>query len=133
MGRLGRVVDRVTHVRQASTVPAWRGTRVVACVRYARAMADIDRDIDTDASARAGEVLEARGLAPEVLDDLATSLLWRIGRAPDDGPITVRVGFATSASLFGELPRLRNATEEELVAAVDADEVHVEWVGPRAR
>jgi hypothetical protein len=43
------------------------------------------------------------------------------------------VGFATSAAVFAELPRLRNATEEELAAAIDAGELHVEWVGPRAR
>lgn len=73
------------------------------------------------------------GLGGEALEDLAGALLWRIGRGADDGPVTVRVGFATSAPLFAELPRLRNATEEELAAAIDADELRVEWVGPRAR
>ncbi len=82
---------------------------------------------------RVHDLLAGLGVEAEVLDDLASSLLWRIGRAAEDGPVTVRVGFATSAALFGELPRLRNAGEDELVAAVDAGEVRVEWVGPRGR
>ncbi len=82
---------------------------------------------------RVRDLLDGLGVEAETLDDLAGSLLWRIGRPAEDGPVTVRVGFATSAALFGELPRLRNASEEELAAAVDAGEVRVEWVGPRGR
>lgn len=87
----------------------------------------------SDVSARVRDALGELGLAAEALEDLAGALLWRIGRAADEGPVTVRVGFATSAALFAELPRLRNATEEELAAAIDADELRVEWVGPRTR
>jgi hypothetical protein len=86
----------------------------------------------SDVAMRVRGVLDGLGLEAEALDDLAGALLWRIGRA-DEGPVTVRVGFATSASAFAELPRLRNATEEELAAAIDADELRVEWVGPRGR
>jgi hypothetical protein len=86
----------------------------------------------SDVATRVRGVLDGLGLEAEALDDLAGALLWRIGRA-DEGPVTVRVGFATSASAFADLPRLRNATEEELAAAIDADELHVEWVGPRGR
>jgi len=82
---------------------------------------------------RLRDVLLDRGLAAEAIDDLAGSLLWRIGRLADDAPVTVRVGFATSATAFGELPRLRNATDEELVAAIESGELRVEWVGPRGR
>jgi len=82
---------------------------------------------------RLRDVLVDQGLPAEVIDDLAGSLLWRIGRLADDGPVTVRVGFATSAAAFGELPRLRNATDEELVFAVESDELRVEWIGPRGR
>jgi hypothetical protein len=78
-------------------------------------------------------VLAERGLPPEAIDDLAGALLWRIGRAADDGPVTVRVGFATSAAAFADLPRLRSASDEELAAAVAAGEVRLEWVGPRGR
>lgn len=87
----------------------------------------------SDVAARVRETLGQLGLAADALEDLAGALLWRIGRAADDGPVTVRVGFATSAALFAELPRLRNATEEELAGAIDADELRVEWVGPRTR
>lgn len=87
----------------------------------------------SDVTARVRETLGELGLAAEALEDLAGALLWRMGRAADDGPVTVRVGFATSAALFAELPRLRNATEEELAASIEADELHVEWVGPRTR
>lgn len=88
---------------------------------------------DLETHERVRDLLDGLGVEAGMLDDLAGSLLWRIGRPTEDGPVTVRVGFATSASLFGELPRLRNASEEELAAAVDAGEVRVEWVGPRGR
>src|SRR5690606_3057363 len=67
---------------------------------------------------------------PDLLDELASNLLWRIGRASDDGPVTVRVGLASSAALFGELPRLRSATDAEVEAAVRDSSLRVEWVGP---
>jgi hypothetical protein len=70
---------------------------------------------------------------PVALDDLAAALLWRIGRASDDAPVTVRVGFATSAAAFADLPRLRGASDEELTAAIEAGSLRVEWVGPRGR
>lgn len=82
---------------------------------------------------RVQRLLADRGLSGDALQDLAGSLLWRIGRASDDGPVTVRVGFATSAHVFAELPRLRNASEEEIEAAVQAGELRVEWVGLRGR
>ena len=87
----------------------------------------------SDVAARVRTALDDLGLEPEGFDELAGALLWRIGRGADDGPVTVRVGYATSAAAFAELPRLRNASEEELAAAVDAGELRVEWVGPRTR
>lgn len=67
------------------------------------------------------------------LEELASHLLWRIGRTSDDGPVTVRVGLATSAQLFQQLPRLRSASDSEIEAAIESDSVKVEWVGPRPR
>jgi len=66
------------------------------------------------------------------VDALAGSLLWRIGRAYDDGPLTVRVGFASAAPLFADLPRLRPASDQEVEAALHSGDVSVEWVGARA-
>ena len=68
-----------------------------------------------------------------MLDELGNQLLWRIGRLTDDSPVTVRVGFASSAEHFGHLPRLRSASEEEVEAALADNTVRVEWVGPRPR
>lgn len=81
-----------------------------------------------DEAARSGEAPSA-----ERLEALAGQLVWRIGRVSDEGPVTVRLGLASSAPLFAELPRLRSATDAELQAALDEDEVRVEWVGPRTR
>jgi len=88
---------------------------------------------DAHVAHRLHEVLVDQGLPVASIEELAGTLLWRIGRLSDDGPVTVRVGFATSAPIFGDLPRLRNASDEELVAAVEFDQLRVEWVGPRGR
>lgn len=96
-------------------------------VGYASAMTDVL------VAHRLHDTLLDRGLAVEAIDELAGALLWRIGRLSEDGPVTVRVGFATSAAAFGELPRLRNATDEEIVTAVEEGQLRVEWVGPRGR
>ena len=80
-----------------------------------------------------GEALAAQGIVPEQLEALAGSLLWRVGRNGDDGPVTVRVGFAGSAGLFADLPRLKNVTDGELEEAAGAGDLRVEWVGLRPR
>ncbi len=79
------------------------------------------------------EVLAAQGLSPEQLDALAAQLVWRVGRSGDEGPVTVRVGFATSAALFADLPRLKTASDAELEEAAQTGAVRVEWVGTRPR
>ncbi|HLU83020.1 MAG TPA: DUF3248 domain-containing protein [Trueperaceae bacterium] len=68
-----------------------------------------------------------------LLDELASNLLWRIGRVSDDGPVTVRVGLASSADLFQTLPRLRSASDSELEAAISEATLEVEWVGVRPK
>ncbi|CAN5678891.1 hypothetical protein BH23DEI1_BH23DEI1_09730 [soil metagenome] len=68
-----------------------------------------------------------------LFEQLGAALLWRVGRTADDAPVTVRVGFATSAPKFAELTRLRSASDAEIEEAVRAGVVEVEWVGPRAR
>ncbi|MFO7545057.1 MAG: DUF3248 domain-containing protein [Trueperaceae bacterium] len=73
------------------------------------------------------------GVEPEALEELASNLLWRIGRVSDDGPVTVRVGLASSAGLFQHLPRLRGASDAEIEAAVRESAIKVEWVGSRPR
>ena len=98
-----------------------------APVRYAADTVSDDRAPDPPRGDAAPAVDPAR------LDALAGQLVWRIGRASDDAPLTVRVGLASSAAAFAELPRLHNASEAELREALDAGEVRVEWVGARGR
>ena len=75
------------------------------------------------------QALSEQGLSPETVEGLASQLLWRVGRVSDDSPVTVRVGFASGAALFAELPRLRSATDAEIEAAVEDGTLRVEWVG----
>ncbi len=82
---------------------------------------------------RVQEVLANSGADIESVTDLAGQLLWRIGRISDDDPVTVRVGLASSAALFHELPRLRSASDSEIERCVLEGTLHVEWVGSRPR
>ena len=75
------------------------------------------------------EALQKVGLKGADLENLAGHLVWRVGRVTEDGPVTVRVGLASSVPLFNELPKLRNASESEISAAMDEGDVRVEWVG----
>jgi len=82
---------------------------------------------------RISQSLSEAGVSARQLDELAGQLLWRIGRVSDEGPVTVRVGLASSAGLFQDLPRLRTASDSEIEAAVQESTLRVEWVGPRPR
>ena len=84
--------------------------------------ADAPDPVPTDADAPSS-------VDPAKLDALAGQLVWRIGRSGDEGPVTVRVGLASAASAFADLPKLRSASDAELRDAIDAGEVRVEWVG----
>ena len=65
----------------------------------------------------------------EQLDNLARSLVWRVGRLTEEAPLTIRIGLASSASLFNELPKLRTATDAEIEAAMKVKDFRVEWIG----
>ncbi len=88
---------------------------------------------DSTLHAQLEQTLAELGVAAETLEELASNLLWRIGKANDDGPVTVRVGLASSAELFQSLQRLRGAADAEIEDAVRDGTVRVEWVGPRPR
>ena len=68
-------------------------------------------------------------LEDATLENLASQLLWRVGRTVDDGPIVVRIGYATNAKRFAEMPRLKSVTDTELEEAMVERSFHVEWVG----
>jgi hypothetical protein len=65
----------------------------------------------------------------EQLEHLAGSLVWRVGRLTEEAPLTIRIGLASSASLFNELPKLRTATDAEIEAAMKVKDFRVEWIG----
>ena len=88
---------------------------------------------DTLVQEKLQATLAEAGLTPDALAELASHLLWRIGRTDDDGHLTVRVGLASSAEQFQVLPRLRSATDAEIVEAVQEGNLRLEWVGPRLR
>lgn len=92
-----------------------------------------DPGTDAEGTPRAPDGDVAPPVDAASLDALAGQLVWRIGRTSDDGPLTVRVGFAGAAATFAELPRLRSAADAEVQAAMEAGDVRVEWVGPRSR
>jgi hypothetical protein len=75
------------------------------------------------------ETLKGTGLSDSQVSTLAGLLLWRIGREGDDGPLTVRVGLASSGDAFSELPKLRNLSEAEIFEAIQEKAFRVEWVG----
>lgn len=84
--------------------------------------------MEADVKEQVQNVLSEQGLSERQVNALASQLVWRVGRT-DDGPVTVRLGLATSANLFADLPRLRAASDAELAAAVAARNIRVEWVG----
>ena len=88
---------------------------------------------ETALQARLIEQLGEQGVASEPFGTLASQLVWRIGLSGDDGPVTVRLGFAGSAALFADLPRLKNATDAEVEGAALEGTLRVEWVGARPR
>lgn len=75
------------------------------------------------------EKLNKLDLSDSVLESLASNLIWRIGRLGEDLPVIIRVGLATNASLFEDLPKLRNLGNDELEEAISEENFKVEWVG----
>jgi hypothetical protein len=85
--------------------------------------------LDANARNRFADLLSQVGLEDKDLDNLAASLVWRVGRLSDEAPVTVRIGLASSIKLFNDLPKLRNASEAEVETAIKEDNIRVEWVG----
>ncbi|MER3483167.1 MAG: DUF3248 domain-containing protein [Meiothermus sp.] len=64
----------------------------------------------------------------DLLERLGSHLVWRIGKAEGEELLVVRVGLASASAEFGNLSRLRNATDEEMEALAQAGQIRVEWV-----
>lgn len=72
------------------------------------------------------------GLDEDTLATLSSQLVWRIGRLHDDEAVVIRVGFASSAQLFSDLPKLKSANDYEVEQALSTGDVRIEWVGQRS-
>lgn len=59
---------------------------------------------------------------------LGNHLVWRIGKAENEEMLVVRVGFASAASEFSHLPKIHNASDEEMTTLKDEGKVRIEWV-----
>lgn len=74
-------------------------------------------------------MLDNLPFSSQQLETLAGSLVWRVGRLTNEAPLTIRIGLASSVSLFNDLPKLRTATDAEVDAAIKTKDFRIEWVG----
>jgi hypothetical protein len=65
---------------------------------------------------------------PALLDALAGQLVWKIGKEEETERIVVRVGYASATRSFGDLPKLYNAGDQELLDALRGQDFTVEWI-----
>jgi hypothetical protein len=65
---------------------------------------------------------------PALLDALAGQLVWKIGKEEETERIIVRVGYASATRSFGDLPRLHNTGDQELIDALRGQNFTVEWI-----
>ena len=75
------------------------------------------------------QAIAKQGLDNDVLEALSSPLLWRIGRSIDEKSLVIRVGLASSAALFADLPKLKGASDLEVEVALKTGNFQVEWVG----
>lgn len=64
-----------------------------------------------------------------LIANLGSQLVWRMGRDDLSDQVIVRVGYASATPEFGHLSRLRSVTDAELEEALEQDELVIEWVG----
>lgn len=84
---------------------------------------------EADLNNHLSKVLQGLEVDPASFDAFASQLVWRIGRTSEDAPLTIRVGLATSTPQFEDLPKLHNASDAEMEAAMNEQDYRVEWVG----
>ena len=62
------------------------------------------------------------------LEQLASHLVWKMGRDEETDEVVVRVGFASSTASFALRGRLRAVSDEELQEALSSQHVRVQWM-----
>ncbi len=75
------------------------------------------------------QAADKQGLSNDVLEGLSSQLLWRMGQSPDKQSLVIRVGLASSATLFADLPKLRAASDLDVEVALTTGNFRVEWIG----
>ncbi|CAM3606872.1 DUF3248 domain-containing protein [Deinococcus frigens] len=82
-------------------------------------------------AATAGAAPEAeliRSVLPQELEALGGQLVWRIGKDEVSDDVIVRLGYASATPRFAHLPRLRSASDADLLLAMEGGHVVIEWV-----
>lgn len=87
-------------------------------------MSDLLPD-DPSAASGTGVV---RGVLPQELEALGGQLVWRIGKDEVGDDVIVRLGYASATPRFAHLPRLRSASDADLLSALEGGRVVIEWV-----
>jgi len=85
-------------------------------------MTDLDNPLETDLEQPLELQLENQ------LEQLASHLVWKMGRDEDTDEVVVRVGFASSTPSFAAKGRLRAVSDEELQEALSSQHVRVQWM-----
>lgn len=74
------------------------------------------------------DVLSVNGDLAEQLESLGGQLVWRVGKHEVGEEIVVRLGYASRAPRFAQLPRLHGASDAEIRAALERGQIVIEWV-----
>ena len=85
-------------------------------------MTDLDNPLETDLEHPLEIQLENQ------LEQLASHLVWKMGRDEETDELVVRVGFASSTPSFAVKGRLKAVSDEELQEALTSQHVRVQWM-----
>jgi len=85
-------------------------------------MTDLDNPLETDLEHSLELQLENQ------LEQLASHLVWKMGRDEETDEVVVRVGFASSTPSFAARGRLKAVSDEELQEALSTQHVRVQWM-----
>ncbi len=85
-------------------------------------MTDLDNPLESELDPHLEPRLESQ------LEQLASHLVWKMGRDEETDEVVVRVGFASSTPSFAARGRLRAVSDEELQEALSSEHVRIQWM-----
>ena len=93
-------------------------------------MTDLDNPLETDFEHPLEIQLEVQldNQLDNQLEQLASHLVWKMGRDEETDEVVVRVGFASSTPSFAAKGRLRAVSDDELHEALASQHVRVQWM-----